>query len=138
MIEPSVAASGETSAAPAAADLKAALNDPLPTIRFWGALAALRPFARTLLARELQDARAHHRRRRQGNSQRNQNGNRQRHGKFAKQAADDAAHEQDRDEDGDQRKAHRDDGEADLARAAQAYVRDGVPLNTSISSTNTC
>ena len=29
-------------AAPAAADLKAALNDPLPSIRFWGALAALR------------------------------------------------------------------------------------------------
>ena len=40
-------------------------------------------------------------------------------GEFAEQPADDAAHQQDRQEHGDQRQADRDDGEADLARAEQ-------------------
>ncbi len=41
------------------------------------------------------------------------------HGEFAEQAADDAAHQQHRDEDGDQRDRHRDDGEPHLARALE-------------------
>src|SRR5574337_74451 len=40
-------------------------------------------------------------------------------GEFVEQAADDSAHEQHRDEHGAERARHRDDGEADLARAAQ-------------------
>ena len=40
-------------------------------------------------------------------------------GEFAEQPPDHAAHEQQRDEHGDQREADREDGEADLARALQ-------------------
>ena len=48
---------------------------------------------------------------------------RHRHGEFAEQPADDAAHQQQRDEHGDQREADRDDGEADLADALERRLR---------------
>ena len=44
---------------------------------------------------------------------------------LAEQPADDAAHEQDRDEHGDQRHRDRDDREADLPRAVAAPPRSG-------------
>ena len=63
------------------------------------------------------EPRAHHRR--QG--QRDHGGDGDGHGdgdaEFAEQPPDDPAHEQQRDEDGDERQADGDDGEADLARA---------------------
>ena len=73
-----------------------------------------------------QQPRAHHRRRRQRHHQRNQDRHRQRHRELAEQPADDAAHQQDRDEHRDQRQAHRQHGEADLARAAQRRLRSAL------------
>ena len=67
----------------------------------------------------LQQHGAHHRRGRQRDRKRDQDRNRERHGKFAEQAADDAAHQQDRNEHGDQRDAHREHGEADLVGALE-------------------
>ena len=64
-----------------------------------------------------QKTRAQHRRQRQrhddGNRDRGDDGD----GEFVEQAADDAAHQQQRNEDGDQRNADRQHGEADFARA---------------------
>ena len=65
----------------------------------------------------LQEARAHHRRQRQADKGRDQDRGGDRHGEFAEQPTDDAAHEQQRDEHRDQREADRDDGEADFAGA---------------------
>ena len=69
--------------------------------------------------RRLQDVGAHHRRGGERDHHRDQDGDRQRHRELAEQPADDAAHQQDRDEHRDQRQAHRHHGEADLARAEQ-------------------
>ena len=73
-----------------------------------------------------QQPRAHHRRGGQRDHQRDQDRHRQRHGELAEQPPDDAAHQQDRDEHRDQRQAHRQHGEADLARARAAPPRSGV------------
>jgi hypothetical protein len=62
-----------------------------------------------------QKARAHDRRQRHRDKSRNQNGHRHGDGKLAKHAADDAPHQQQRNEHRDQRQADRHDGEADLA-----------------------
>jgi hypothetical protein len=62
---------------------------------------------------------AHHRRGGQRDQQRDHHRRRQRHRELAEQPAHLAAHEQQRDEHGDQRQADRQHGEADLARAAQ-------------------
>ena len=51
------------------------------------------------------------------------NGRAQGHGKFVEEPADQSAHQQDGDEDGHQRSAHGDDGEADLARAQNRRLR---------------
>ena len=60
---------------------------------------------------------AHHGSKGEGNERRNQDGDSESDGKFAKQAADNVAHEEQRNEDGDQRNRQRQDGEADLFRA---------------------
>ncbi len=49
-------------------------------------------------------------------------------GKFAEQPADDAAHEQQRDEHRDQRKGDRDDREADLTGALERRLERAVAL----------
>ena len=66
-----------------------------------------------------QQARAHHRCRRQRHHQRNQDRHRQHDGELPEKASDDTAHQQDRNEDRDQRQAHRKDRKADLAGALQ-------------------
>ena len=70
-----------------------------------------------------QQPRAHHRRGGQRHQHRDHNGEGQRDGKLAKQAADDAAHHQDRDEDGHQRNADRDHREADFLGALQRRLQ---------------
>ena len=72
-----------------------------------------------MLVMRFQDARAQHRRQRQRHEARNDDRHRHRHRELAEHAADDAAHQQHRDEDGDQRKCDRHDGEADFAGALQ-------------------
>src|SRR5581483_6507973 len=62
---------------------------------------------------------ADHRRDRQRYDRRDDNGEGKRHRELAKQAADDAAHEQERDESGDQRNRNRYNREADLPRPSQ-------------------
>ena len=69
--------------------------------------------------RVLQEARGHHRRQRQGNERGEDDGHRQRHGELAEQAAGDIAHEQQRNQHGDQRNGQRENGEADLLGALQ-------------------
>src|SRR5262245_47354576 len=61
-----------------------------------------------------QHAGTHHRRQCQGDDRRHQNGNAQRHGKFAEQPTDDVAHEQQRDQHGNQRHREGEDGKANL------------------------
>ena len=72
----------------------------------------------------LQEERAHHRRGRQRDDHRHQDGRRESDGELAEQAADDAAHEQNGNEHRDERQADREDREADLLRALQRR-RDG-------------
>ena len=62
----------------------------------------------------LQEARAHHRRERQRHDRRNRHRRAERDGKLAEEPADDAGHENQRDEHRDQRDAQRDDGKANL------------------------
>ncbi len=66
-----------------------------------------------------QHAGAHHRRQRQRHHGRDQNGDRQRHGKLAEQPPDDIAHKQQRDQHRNQREGERNNGKADLPRALQ-------------------
>ena len=65
---------------------------------------------------------AHHRRQRQRHDRRGDHGNRERQREFSEHAADDAGHEQQRNEHRDQRHRQRDHGEADLLGAAQRRV----------------
>src|SRR5471030_787753 len=65
---------------------------------------------------------AQHRRGGQRNHQRDHDGGRQRDGELAEQRAELAAHEQQRDEHGDQRKTDRQHREADFARAQQGRL----------------
>ncbi|HJX21644.1 MAG TPA: hypothetical protein VJ454_11685 [Steroidobacteraceae bacterium] len=74
------------------------------------------------------EKRAQHRGQRQGDHHRDQNGRRYRDGEFAEQPADDAAHQKQRNENGDQRKTDGDDREADLARAFQRRLAGGRAL----------
>ena len=60
---------------------------------------------------------AHHGGGTQRDDQGDHDGDGEGEGEFAEDAPDDPAHQQDRQEDGDQREAHGDDGEADLAGA---------------------
>ena len=83
------------------------------------ALAPLEHAARPALVRRAQQPRAHHRRGRERKYQRYEDRHRERHREFAEVTPDDAAHQQDRYEHRDQRQAHRQHGEADLARAQQ-------------------
>ena len=57
---------------------------------------------------------AHHRRQREGNDGGNEDGDAQGDRKFPEEPADDVAHEQQRDENGDQRDGEGHDGEPDL------------------------
>ena len=75
-----------------------------------------------------QQHRAHHRRGRERNRQRNHDRDRDRHREFAKQPADDAAHQQDRNEHRDQRDTHRKHGEADLVGALERGFQRRHPL----------
>ena len=72
-----------------------------------------------------EEQRAHHRRQRQRDESRGYDGDAHRHRKLMKQPADDAGHEQQRNEYGNQGERDRDDGEADLARAAQCGLEGG-------------
>ena len=74
-----------------------------------------------------QQHRAHHRRGCERNRQRDQDRYRDRHRKFAEQSADDAAHQQDRDEHRDQRDAHGEHGEADFVGALQRRFQRRQP-----------
>ena len=74
------------------------------------------------------EARAQHRGERERHQRRDGDRGRDGQGEFAEQAADDAAHQQQRDEHRDQRQADRDHGEADLARALdRGLERTGSP-----------
>ena len=66
-----------------------------------------------------QELRAHHRGERQRDDRGHQDRGADGDGEFAEQAADEAAHQQHRDEHGDQRDTDRRDGEANLLRAFQ-------------------
>ncbi len=66
-----------------------------------------------------QHARAHHRRQRQRHHQRNGDRHRQSHGKLVEQPANQVAHEQQRDQHGNQRQGQRDQGKTDLCRALE-------------------
>ena len=68
-----------------------------------GALADAIDAAVAALVARLEKARAEHRRGGERDEQRNGDGHRQRYGELAEELADDAAHQQDRNEDGDQR-----------------------------------
>jgi hypothetical protein len=80
------------------------------------------------LAFALEEARAHHRRQRQRHGRRDRDRHRDGYGEFAEQPADDAAHQQKRNEDGDQRQADRQDGEADLSGALDRRLARAHPL----------
>ncbi len=67
----------------------------------------------------LQQVGAHHRRRGKRNDHGDDNGGRERDGKLAEEPADNSAHQQKRDKDGNQRNADGEDGEADLFRTLQ-------------------
>ena len=85
--------------------------------RIEGALRGAIEASLVRLRSVLQQFGAHHRSQRERNHGRGQDGHAQRDGKFTKQAAHDIAHEQQRDENGNQRNGQRDDREADLRRA---------------------
>ena len=70
-----------------------------------------------------QEQGAHGRRERQRHEGRDDDGHRHGDREFAEQAADDAAHQQQRNEYGDQRDADGHDGEADLARALERRLQ---------------
>ena len=61
-------------------------------------------------------------------SQRNQNGHRKGHRKFAEQPPDNPAHQQNGDEHRDQRQTDGKNGEADFPRAPQRRLHRGHPL----------
>ncbi|MFK4603769.1 type II secretory pathway component HofQ [Bradyrhizobium diazoefficiens] len=84
-----------------------------------GALAPLVELAVGHLAMGAQEARGHHRRQRQRHEHRDEDGHRQHDGELAEQTADDAAHQQQRDQHRDQRDADRDDREADFLRTLE-------------------
>ncbi len=90
-----------------------------------GPLAPARETARRLASGRAEQEGAHHRRRRQRDRHGDQDGDRQRHGKLPEQPSHDAAHEEDRNEDGDQGDADREHREGDLARALGARPRRG-------------
>ncbi len=71
----------------------------------------------------LQEQRAHHRGRGKRNHHRNQDGHGKRHRKLAEKPSDEAAHEQDRREDGNERNTDGKNGEADLLGAPQRRVQ---------------
>ena len=68
---------------------------------------------------------AHHRRQRERHHGRHDHGHRHGHGELAEETPDDVAHEQQRNEGGDQREGDRDDREADLAGAVEGGL-DGT------------
>src|SRR5208283_2436163 len=67
----------------------------------------------------LENSGRHHGGERQRDKGGKQDGNGERHGEFAEQPADDIAHEEQRNQHGDQRNGERNDGEANLLGAAQ-------------------
>ncbi len=69
--------------------------------------------------RRTQEAAAQHRRQGQRYETGDEDRDADRHGEFVEQAANNATHEEHRDEHGRQRQGHRNDGEADLARAVE-------------------
>ena len=82
-----------------------------------GALAGAIDAAVAALVPRLEKLRAEHGRGGQRDQQRDGDGHRERDGELAEELADDAAHQQNRNEDGDQRRAHGEHREADLLRA---------------------
>ena len=80
---------------------------------------------RGLLAMRLQEARCHHRRQRQRHHHRDENRHRKRNREFAEQPADNATHQQQRNQHRDQRNADRHDRETDFAGSLE---RRGVGL----------
>ena len=81
-----------------------------------------------LLALALEEERAHHRRQGQRDEGRDQHGDGDGHREFMEQPADDAAHEKQRDEDGDEGEGDGDDGEADLPRPFDGGLERAHPL----------
>ncbi len=84
--------------------------------------------ATVVIRRVREQPRRHHRRQRERHRCRNQDRHRERDGEFAEQTPDDVAHEQQRNEHGDQRHRQRDDREADLFRAMQGGLDRRFPL----------
>ena len=95
---------------------RVAVTDPHP-------LEQARPALRSARSIGLEEQRAQHRRGGERNHQRHQDRDRQRDGELAEQPAENAAHQQDRQEHHDQRQADRKHGEADLARAAKRRLQ---------------
>ena len=75
-----------------------------------------------------EDARTHHGGGGEGDDHRDEDGGRKGDGELAEEAADDAAHQQQGDEDGDERDGDGEDGEADLLRSHQRGLDGGVAL----------
>ena len=79
--------------------------------------------APTLFTGRTQQAGAHHRRGGEREHQRNQDGDRERGRKFAEEPPDNAAHQQDGDEHGDQRETHRQHGKAHFTRTDERRLK---------------
>ena len=76
----------------------------------------------------MQQIGAEHRHEGQRNEGRDDDRGRQRNGEFVEQPADDLAHEEERDQHGDQRDGERNDGEADLRRALERRLQRCLAL----------
>src|SRR5262249_15734304 len=87
-----------------------------------------RPAPPRLARPRLQKHGAQHWGGREGNQKREQDGDREGHNEFAEQPAKNATHEQDRNKDRDERTANRENGDADLAGAAEG----GLPARHAI------
>ena len=77
-----------------------------------------------------QHARAHHRREREGDDEGDQNRDGESDREFVKQPADDVAHEEQRNQHGDERDGERDEGEADLRGTLERGFHRGGALFT--------
>ena len=88
---------------------------------FAGAIDAIMSFG----CERLEQLGAHHRRHGERDQHRDSNRGGQNEGELMEDAPDDAAHEEDGNKDGDQRKAHGENGEADFLRALQGGFHGG-------------
>ena len=100
-------------------------QDPIEAVAIAAQHAVKGPFAEAidvavlLLALRPQEFGAHHGRHGQRNQQRHADGDAEHDREFPEEPSDDAPHQQNRNENGHQRRAHGEHGEADFLRAAK-------------------